>query len=89
MGFIAVHVGAGFHKSENKYSKCLIGSTQAGVQVLKDGGSALDAVVSAVEFLENDGITNCGRGSALNLDCEVQCDASLMQSADLQWVNSI
>ena len=55
--------------------------------MLKDGKSALDAVVAALEILENDGITNCGRGAALNLDCAVECDASVMQSKDLNWAS--
>lgn len=71
--------------SEEKYRKSLTESIKAGKESLKNGNSALDAVVKAIEILENDSITNCGKGSALNLNCEVQCDASLMHSKDLNW----
>lgn len=49
-------------------------SIEAGNKILKEGGTALDAVVAAVEILENDGITNCGKGSALNLNQEVNAN---------------
>ena len=42
------------------------------------GGSALDAATAAVVVLEDDPLFNAGTGSALTVDGEVECDASVM-----------
>nr|CAI5839903.1 unnamed protein product [Callosobruchus analis] len=53
-------------------------SVQAGFQVLKAGGSALDAVEAAIRVMEDDEAFNAGYGSVLNTDGEVEMDASVM-----------
>jgi isoaspartyl peptidase/L-asparaginase-like protein (Ntn-hydrolase superfamily) len=53
---------------------------RAGMSILEDGGSALDAVVEAIIVLEDDPRTNAGIGSRLRLDGSLQMDASLMDS---------
>nr|AEE61641.1 unknown [Dendroctonus ponderosae] len=58
-------------------------SVEAGYKILQNGGSALDAVEAAVRVMEDDEGFNAGYGSVLNLDGEVEMDASVMVGADL------
>lgn len=59
-------------------------SVEAGWKVLENGGSALDAVEAAVRVMEDDEAFNAGYGSVLNLDGEVEMDASVMLGSTLQ-----
>jgi len=56
----------------------------AGWRVLERGGSALDAVEQAVVVMEDDETFDAGRGSFLNRDGRVQCDAFIMDGATLR-----
>lgn len=58
-------------------------SVEAGWEILKQGGSALDAVLTAVRGMENDDQLNAGTGSVLNLDGNVELDAGIMDGRDL------
>jgi beta-aspartyl-peptidase (threonine type) len=51
----------------------------AGRAVLEQGGSALDAVESAIRVLEADPTFNCGYGSALNADGEIEMCSAIME----------
>lgn len=87
-GFVAVHVGAGFH-SEVKdagYKETMRRAVQAGMQALAAGASALAAVVAAISVLEDCPLTNAGYGSNLTRGSpgdpgHVECDASVMAGA--------
>src|SRR2546422_7981087 len=55
----------------------LAATLRAGRAELADGGSALDAVVSAVAFMEDDEEWNAGRGSSLTSAGTVEMDAAV------------
>lgn len=57
----------------DKYS-----AAQVAMLILKNGGTALDAVEMAVKILEDREITNAGYGSNLAMDGVVECDASIV-----------
>lgn len=83
---IAIHGGAGTIEREkmsadveSAYRQKLEQSVRAGHKVLNSGGSSLDAVMAAVEVMENSDLFNAGKGSVLNHDGEVEMDASIME----------
>ncbi|XP_044258368.1 isoaspartyl peptidase/L-asparaginase-like [Tribolium madens] len=83
---VLVHGGAGTISSDEKATQLVEGvkkAARAGYEVLKSGGSVLDAVQKAVELMENNAIFNAGLGSVLNVEGEVEMDASIMLGADL------
>ena len=57
---------------------------EAGWRVLERGGSALDAVETAIISMEDDEIFDAGRGSFLNRDGRVQLDALMMDGNTLR-----
>lgn len=84
---IAVHGGAGpdsdyIKKNYDAYKQGLEEAVKAGYDILNQGGSALDAVEAAVNYLEDNPLFNAGRGSALNERAEVEMDASIMNGKD-------
>ena len=46
--------------------------------VLRRGGTAVEAVESAITLLEDREVTNAGYGSNLSMDGVVECDASIV-----------
>ena len=46
--------------------------------VLRNGGSAVDAVEIAIKLMEDREITNAGYGSNLTVDGSVECDATII-----------
>ena len=84
---IAVHGGAGpdseyIKKNKEGYKKGLEEALKSGYSILLEGGSSLDAVEAAVNYLEDNPLFNAGRGSALNERAEVEMDASIMNGKD-------
>ena len=53
-----------------------------GSAILRDGGSAIDAVAAAVSSLEDDPHFNAGRGAVLGYDGEISLDAAIMDGTD-------
>jgi beta-aspartyl-peptidase (threonine type) len=62
----------------------VLNALKAGWELLKDGGTAVEAVERSIIFLENDEAFNAGRGSALNAAGEIELDASLMEGETLR-----
>jgi beta-aspartyl-peptidase (threonine type) len=59
-------------------------ATTIGFEVLKKDGTALDAVMEAVSSMEDDGAFNAGYGSSLNIDRQIEMEASIMDGKMLQ-----
>ena len=82
---IIVHGGAGADSSQApEFRQGVRAAVLAGWRVLAEGGTALDAVESAVRALEDDPRFNAGRGSVLNRDGTIEMDASIMEGDRLQ-----
>ncbi|KAF2149076.1 N-terminal nucleophile aminohydrolase [Myriangium duriaei CBS 260.36] len=77
---IFVHAGAGYHSEQNEHIHLAAcnDAAAAGLQVLRNGGIAADAVEVAIRILEDREITNAGYGSNLALDGVVECDAVMV-----------
>ena len=54
----------------------------AGAEILRNGGNAIDAVEASVRMLEDDPCFNAGRGSTLNAEGLVELDAAIMDGSD-------
>lgn len=80
---IVANGGAGGIGFAHRRKKGLIRAVEAGYKILRQGGSAFDAVVEATVILEDTPIFNAGIGSAPNIYGEVEMDASVMTS-DMQ-----
>lgn len=84
---ILVHGGAGaWSEAPDRLSRAIpvcIKAAKAGQAVLLAGGSALDAVETAVRILEDDPVLDAGRGSYPNADGKVETDALLMDGRSL------
>ena len=86
---LLIHGGAGamrpVHGDEDHVERARQGlrdALDAGTEVLSKGGSAIDAVETAVRVLEDDPCVNAGRGSTLNAEGLVELDAAIMDGAN-------
>lgn len=80
---LMIHGGAGVIREPEKFSDSLRFVIERGAERLASGGSALDAVTECVVLLEDDPLFNAGRGSVLNAEGLVDCDASIMDGRTL------
>jgi beta-aspartyl-peptidase (threonine type) len=83
---IIVHGGA-WRIAEETHAAHVHGTrlaAEAGWAVLTKGGSALDAVETAVSVMENDPTFDAGVGSVLNRAGEIEMDAIIMDGKTLQ-----
>lgn len=85
---LVIHGGAGVILRENMtpereaaYTAALETALEAGANVLRDGGSALDAVQAAVIPMEDDALFNAGHGAVFTAAAEHELDASIMSGA--------
>ncbi len=87
---IIVHGGAGKIRNLEAHRKGTRHAAEKGYQILKQGGSALEASTEAVRVMEDDHAFNAGTGSYPNLMGEIEMDASVMlDSGEFGAVGSI
>ena len=86
---LVIHGGAGSERiahddpaHERSARDGLQRALDAGAAILRDGGSAIDAVEAAARMLEEDPCFNAGRGSVLTEIGEVELDAAIMDGRD-------
>lgn len=86
---LVIHGGAGVILKENMsaareaaYTAALETALEAGAAVLRQGGSAVDAVQAAVIPMENDPLFNAGVGAVFTAMAEHELDASIMDGTD-------
>ncbi|MBI3521116.1 MAG: isoaspartyl peptidase/L-asparaginase [Bacteroidetes bacterium] len=87
---IAIHGGAGTilkstmtPEKELSYRTGLQDAIEAGESILKSGGSAFDAVETAIIQLENNPLFNAGKGAVFTNTGTHEMDASIMNGKDL------
>ena len=87
---LAIHGGAGTierskltPEREREYRAGLERSLNVGYEILKRGGSSLDATEAAVRVLEDDPHFNAGRGSVFTSAGTNEMDASIMEGKTL------
>lgn len=76
---IIVHGGAGsgrYAKSDKRFGG-LSRAVDAGLSAMRKG-SGLDGAIAAVEYMEESGLFNCGKGSCLTAEGKVEQDAAVM-----------
>lgn len=88
---IAVHGGAGVierkdlkPEQEAAYRAAMTAAVEAGSKVLREGGSALDAVETVIRAMEDDPLFNAGRGAVFTAEGKNELDASIMDGATLK-----
>lgn len=86
---LAVHGGAGTilkstmtPEKEAAYQDGLRSAIEAGEAVLRDGGTALDAVTASVCALEDEPLFNAGRGAVFTTAGKQEMDAAIMDGRD-------
>ena len=83
---VMVHGGAGRASATllDERKRACADAAQAAAELLRHGGSALDAVQRAVEMLEDAPMLNAGTGGALTEDGTLELDASIMEGTQLR-----
>jgi beta-aspartyl-peptidase (threonine type) len=88
---LVVHGGAGVIEREDlspeqdkAYREAMARVANVGADVLKKGGSALDAIEAAVKILEDDPLFNAGRGAVFTAEGRNELDASVMDGKTLK-----
>lgn len=88
---MVIHGGAGTiareeltSGQEQEYRAALTQALRAGYQVLQKGGASLDAVIAAVQVMEDSPLFNAGRGAVFTADGVNSLDASIMDGSTLR-----
>lgn len=86
---IVVHGGAGTILKENmtpekekEYRDALNKALDIGEEILKNGGSSLDAVEQSIRYMEDSPLFNAGKGAVFTHEGKNEMDASFMSGKD-------
>ena len=86
---LAIHGGVGTldpaqmtPEKRAAYEAALQAALDAGSVILKDGGSAMDAIKAAIIIMEDSPLFNAGRGAVFTWDGTNELDASIMDGRD-------
>lgn len=87
---IVVHGGAGVierkdltPEQDKAYREAMGRVAEAGAEVLRKGGSSLDAIEAAIRLMEDDPLFNAGRGAVFAADGKNELDSSIMDGRTL------
>ncbi|GHA71110.1 isoaspartyl peptidase/L-asparaginase family protein [Pontibacter akesuensis] len=88
---LAIHGGAGTITRENMtpekekaYREKLNEALQVGYDVLKKGGTSMDAVEATIHVMENSPLFNAGKGAVFTNEGKNEMDAAMMDGETLQ-----
>lgn len=78
------YVNAGFDQDKiDAYHDSLHMAAKTGQGILKDGGTAIEAIEYSIRVLEDDPLFNAGRGSVFTDEGKVELDAAIMNGNGL------
>jgi L-asparaginase / beta-aspartyl-peptidase len=87
---LVIHGGAGTIRREamtperdREFRAALTAALEAGHRILQAGGTSLDAVVAAINLMEDSPLFNAGRGAVFTNDGRNELDASIMEGRTL------
>lgn len=87
---LVLHGGAGSMNFENvpeeyqlKFKHSLDSALQLGLDVLKEGGTSIDAVEVVIRCLEDNPLFNAGKGAVFTSEGKNELDASIMTGQDM------
>ena len=88
---LVIHGGAGTilrsqmtPERERAYQQALTEALQKGYNILKNGGTALDATEAVVRFLEDNPLFNAGKGAVFTNEGKNELDAAIMDGKTLK-----
>ena len=86
---LVIHGGAGAMErsgmtaeAEAAYRNGLMKALLAGEDVLKNGGTSIDAVIASIKMMEDNPLFNAGKGAVYNENGEIAHDASIMEGKE-------
>jgi L-asparaginase / beta-aspartyl-peptidase len=87
---LVIHGGAGTilktqmsPEKEKEYTEALNTALEKGYAILKEGGTALDAVEAAVRYMEDNPLFNAGKGAVFTNEGKNELDAAIMNGKTL------
>ena len=88
---IAIHGGAGVidrgqltPERDAEYRAALTAAIAAGSEVLRGGGSSLDAIQAAIQVMEDNPLFNAGRGAVFTAEGTNSLDAAIMDGQTME-----